>query len=127
VLAIALLAASLLLAAVLRAREAALRLACANNLRQIGFAVSGYESTSVRFPGPEAWTVAILEHVELGAVKRMPFESMAAYRANIFVCPSDGFRMLDGFASGNSQFNGFIIGSRLDGLLPKGLSNCAWA
>jgi prepilin-type N-terminal cleavage/methylation domain-containing protein len=50
VIAILLVTASMLLPAILKAREAASRIQCQNNLRQIGLALHGYEATFNRYP-----------------------------------------------------------------------------
>jgi prepilin-type N-terminal cleavage/methylation domain-containing protein len=71
----------LLLPAVQKVREAAARIKCANNLKQIGLALHGYENTNDRFPpgyrdprpdtqpGPGwGWAVFLLPHVEQSAL-----------------------------------------------------------
>jgi prepilin-type N-terminal cleavage/methylation domain-containing protein len=67
---------ALMLPAVQRAREAARRTACRNNLKQIGLALHNYESAYCRFPigcraqsgiGP-SWWVGILPHLEQGSL-----------------------------------------------------------
>jgi prepilin-type N-terminal cleavage/methylation domain-containing protein len=63
----------LLLPAVQKAREAADRITCANNLKQIGLAIHAYHDTYRAIPpsrldkrGGVAWTVLILPYIEQG-------------------------------------------------------------
>src|SRR5262245_19803164 len=52
VIAILLVTASMLLPAIQKAREAARRIQCQNNLRQIGLALHGYQAAFNRYPPP---------------------------------------------------------------------------
>ena len=62
----------LLLPAVQRAREAAARISCANNLKQLGLAMHTYHNDNGRLPpnrldvGYATWAVLILPYVEQG-------------------------------------------------------------
>ena len=63
----------MLLPAVQQVREAARRIACANQLKQIGLSILNYESAIVAIPpsrldrsGGVAWTVQILPYIEAG-------------------------------------------------------------
>ncbi len=71
----------LLLPAVQKVREAAARMSCSNNLKQVGLALHNYESgngtfpTSVRPPGVTplprvSWTIAILPFIEQDNLQR---------------------------------------------------------
>ena len=54
----------LLLPAVMSARSKALTTSCQNHVRQLGFALSQYISTSKRFPEPNCWTIDVLKFTE---------------------------------------------------------------
>jgi prepilin-type N-terminal cleavage/methylation domain-containing protein/prepilin-type processing-associated H-X9-DG protein len=95
----------LLLPAVQKVREAANRMSCANNLKQIGLAVHNYHDTNSAFPplricgsdGWATWFVLILPHMEQGNIqttwelpKRYAQQSDTARQAQVksFYCPS---------------------------------------
>lgn len=64
---------ALLLPAVMAAREAARRLRCANNLKQIGLALHNYHDSAKRFPygwdnRGTGWSLHILPFVEFGSL-----------------------------------------------------------
>ena len=103
----------LLLPAVQQAREAARRMQCSNNLKQVGLAMHNYESTYKRFPGGVGpwgccwgtWQVSILPFIEqsamyaiyqnLGGADPQPRYSHANNRTVVssriptLTCPSD--------------------------------------
>ncbi len=100
----------LLLPAVQKVREAANRIKCANNLKQVGLALHGFHDINKCFPpsrldrtGGVAWTVLILPHIEEGSfysqwdTKRWYYDQGATVAAGnairaipvrIFFCPS---------------------------------------
>lgn len=95
---------SLLLPAVQAAREAARRMQCSNNMKQIGLALHNYESSYKKFP-VGSWQsnfisplVAILPYLEQGNNYRQwdfslsysdPFNAeVAAQRIETYLCPS---------------------------------------
>lgn len=100
----------LLLPAVQAAREAARRMQCTNNMRQLGLAVSNYESAHRRLPagwvdnrGSKvpgwAWGAGLFPFMENGNIyDKIDFHSSITFDANrsflqtsvpTFVCPSD--------------------------------------
>jgi len=115
---------ALLLPAVQAAREAARRMQCGNNLKQIALATHNYHDTHKAFPaggvtiGPccgtlsrGTWTIAILPFVELQTLydqyDQNYFNEDVVNRAvvqtftSVFVCPSDiNTKVLDQPASG---------------------------
>ncbi|EAQ82834.1 DUF1559 domain-containing protein [Blastopirellula marina] len=96
---------ALLLPAVQQAREAARRMSCSNNLKQLGLALHNYHDTHRSFPygsrgasNPVSWHVAILPFIEQGNLfdqmdMTVNFESgvnapFRSTRMDAFLCPS---------------------------------------
>jgi prepilin-type N-terminal cleavage/methylation domain-containing protein len=99
----------LLLPAVQKVREAAARIKCQNNLKQIGLALHNYESTNSRFPpagvypangtAGDAWSALtrILPYIEQGnTFLQVDFtlnanvqDAVTRQRIPMFVCPSE--------------------------------------
>ena len=101
----------LLLPAVQKVREAAARMSCSNNLKQLGIALHSYHDVTNQFPGyyPNGlattnparytanWTYQLLPYIEQDNVFKLPFTTRAEYEAQIrpkviktYYCPSVG-------------------------------------
>ena len=94
---------ALLLPAVQAAREAARRMQCSNNLKQLSLAMLNYEQQNNRLPvfsnnfTPQVFMLPFLEQqalydmlqVELAVSDREPLRTAVATIVSTFVCPSD--------------------------------------
>jgi len=99
----------LLLPAVQKIREAANRMKCSNNLKQLGLALHNYHDVTEQFPPyfpqglaatdprryTENWTYLLLPFIEQDNVYKLPFTTRAEYIAQVvpqvipgFYCPS---------------------------------------
>ena len=98
----------LLLPAVQKVREAAARMKCSNNLKQLGLALHGYHDVNNRFPTypvgnsstltkyTQNWTYLLLPYIEQDNIYKQPFTTRAEYDVqvrplvvNTYLCPSN--------------------------------------
>ena len=115
----------LLLPAVQKVREAAARMSCQNNLKQMGLSLHNYESTNQKLPMSRpldqvgnrmSWTVVVLDYVEQGNLARLYDKNVqwqtganvaaGRVRVPVFVCPS---------VPDSSRFAAAGTGSAIDG------------
>ena len=114
VVAISAMLIALLLAAVQKAREAANRVQCLNNLKQIGIALHAYHDVYGRFPHAydaralfldpsqtpitpnsqtvivtQSWATLILPFLEQGTLEQAGYDTYHDRHLAVYVCPSD--------------------------------------
>jgi prepilin-type N-terminal cleavage/methylation domain-containing protein/prepilin-type processing-associated H-X9-DG protein len=106
---------ALLLAGVQRARLAAAKVYCVNNLKQIGIALGGYHSLKGKFPfgystsSNTTWLAEILPYIEQTNVQRLG-GGAAGVVVKYYICPSDtrnlvgGYESQDGWVGGGGTF-----------------------
>ncbi len=110
----------LLVPAVQKVREAAARVQCANNLKQIGLAMHGYHDTNHAFPPAFArpsnwgWAVWILPYIEQDDLYKQldPLHTTLGHNATTdglpiktYLCPSDPTGVVNNYFSGYAKNN----------------------
>jgi prepilin-type N-terminal cleavage/methylation domain-containing protein/prepilin-type processing-associated H-X9-DG protein len=138
----------LLLPALQRAREASRRIACTNNLKQLGLALQLYESVSDNLPFGVDWSphALLLPHLEQALLYSAVNFSLSGYSlanstatqqgVRLFLCPSDrgsatsgawtNYAGNFGYASGTTPTNGCFAGKPIRYRdAPDGLSTTA--
>ncbi len=119
---------AMLLPAVQKVREAASRLQCQNNLKQIGLALHGYHDAYKHFPAPRGthtptplftefrgWMCEILPYIEQAPLYNQMYTSpwyvgfFATFNTPVptYLCPSD-FRGFTGIPAGNGALTSYL-------------------
>jgi prepilin-type N-terminal cleavage/methylation domain-containing protein len=120
---------ALLVPAVQKVREAAARVSCANNLKQIGLALHSYHDTQKHFPAPRGthlapsyvftefrgWMCEILPYIEQDNLARdmytnpwyVGFFGTFNTPVNTYLCPSDPRNLLN-IPNGNGALTSYL-------------------
>jgi prepilin-type N-terminal cleavage/methylation domain-containing protein/prepilin-type processing-associated H-X9-DG protein len=109
---------SLLIPAVLAARESSRKIHCANNLHQIGLGIASYTNNQGAYPGPLGYfspLVRILPYIDQTQVydsinfnnsSRNSFTTAVTITIQLFICPSDSKPPVPGRGMTNYAVNG---------------------
>jgi prepilin-type processing-associated H-X9-DG protein len=119
----------LLLPAVQKVREAAARVKCQNNLKQLGLALHNYHDVANRYPPyrppgiaatdprryTENWTFLLLPYIEQDNVYKQTFTTRAEYDALVrprviatYICPSVPYPSTRGSGSGLTSLTNYL-------------------
>jgi prepilin-type N-terminal cleavage/methylation domain-containing protein/prepilin-type processing-associated H-X9-DG protein len=103
----------LLLPAVQKVREAASRVKCVNNLKQIGLGLHNYHQSNGSFPAGTQWTSLLLPYVE---------QEQHGLEVKLYQCPSDGRKLVASFGGalqvGCTSYLGVTGSDKRNGMFP---------
>ena len=119
----------LMLPGIIQVREAARRMTCQNNLRQLVLATLNFESIHRRFPVGVSHKVELLPFLEQTALRNQmatqtstPDASLPDVLVEGFLCPSDPGQVSSGTPFGGEQFGSSYLANAGNGVLGYGFN-----